>query len=160
MCRAGFAIFSFSFSFGGCSLSVFVRTPYERCGPTGLLAQLQIPRPVSNGFVLELEGIGNRSYLHDQNVVHRDIKSANILIDASGSFKHADFGSAKATKMIDVESCEGKAFWMAPEVCLQSYEQKYRIMVLLFSSVIMLIAWMQDSSLSSTLFSAENDHIK
>ncbi|XP_030475704.2 mitogen-activated protein kinase kinase kinase 1-like [Syzygium oleosum] len=55
-------------------------------------------------------------YLHDQNVVHRDIKCANILVDVSGSVKVADFGLAKATKMNDAKSSKGTAFWMAPEV--------------------------------------------
>ncbi|XP_050212500.1 mitogen-activated protein kinase kinase kinase 1-like isoform X2 [Mercurialis annua] len=55
-------------------------------------------------------------YLHDKNVLHRDIKCANILVDASGSVKLADFGLAKATKLNDVKSCKGTAFWMAPEV--------------------------------------------
>ncbi|CAI8597458.1 unnamed protein product [Vicia faba] len=55
-------------------------------------------------------------YLHNQNVVHRDIKCANILVHASGSVKLADFGLAKATKLNDVKSCKGTAFWMAPEV--------------------------------------------
>ncbi|XVE55407.1 hypothetical protein DITRI_Ditri03aG0156200 [Diplodiscus trichospermus] len=60
-------------------------------------------------------------YLHDRNVVHRDVKCANILVDASGSVKLADFGLAKATKFNDVKSCKGTAFWMAPEVCLYSF---------------------------------------
>ncbi|XP_022958034.1 mitogen-activated protein kinase kinase kinase 1-like [Cucurbita moschata] len=55
-------------------------------------------------------------YLHEQNVVHRDIKCANILVDVSGSVKLADFGLAKATKLNDVKSCKGTPFWMAPEV--------------------------------------------
>ncbi|EEF28029.1 Mitogen-activated protein kinase kinase kinase, putative [Ricinus communis] len=55
-------------------------------------------------------------YLHDRNVVHRDIKCANILVDANGSVKLADFGLAKATTMNDVKSCKGTVFWMAPEV--------------------------------------------
>ncbi|CAN0892567.1 Mitogen-activated protein kinase kinase kinase 1 [Linum grandiflorum] len=55
-------------------------------------------------------------YLHDRDVVHRDIKCANILVDANGSVKLADFGLAKATKLNDVKSCKGTAFWMAPEV--------------------------------------------
>ncbi|KAJ4962479.1 hypothetical protein NE237_022418 [Protea cynaroides] len=55
-------------------------------------------------------------YLHDRNVVHRDIKCANILVHTSGSVKLADFGLAKATKLNDVKSCKGTAFWMAPEV--------------------------------------------
>ncbi|KAK1556852.1 hypothetical protein Q3G72_013413 [Acer saccharum] len=55
-------------------------------------------------------------YLHDRNVVHRDIKCANILVDASGYVKLADFGLAKATKLKEVKSFQGTAFWMAPEV--------------------------------------------
>ncbi|KAA8545390.1 hypothetical protein F0562_020174 [Nyssa sinensis] len=58
-------------------------------------------------------------YLHDQHVVHRDIKCANILVDTTGSVKLADFGLAKATKMNDAKSFKGTAFWMAPEVVNQ-----------------------------------------
>ncbi|KAK2429626.1 mitogen-activated protein kinase kinase kinase [Trifolium repens] len=55
-------------------------------------------------------------HLHDRNIVHRDIKCANILVDANGSVKVADFGLAKAIKFNDIKSCQGTAFWMAPEV--------------------------------------------
>ncbi|XP_076930719.1 mitogen-activated protein kinase kinase kinase 1-like [Bidens hawaiensis] len=55
-------------------------------------------------------------YLHDRDIVHRDVKCANILVDANGSVKLTDFGLAKATKFNDVKSCKGTAFWMAPEV--------------------------------------------
>ncbi|KZV33052.1 Mitogen-activated protein kinase kinase kinase [Dorcoceras hygrometricum] len=56
------------------------------------------------------------NYLHDRNVVHRDIKCSNILVDTNGLVKLADFGLAKATKLNDLKSCKGTAFWMAPEV--------------------------------------------
>ncbi|XLT88865.1 hypothetical protein HN873_010618 [Arachis hypogaea] len=53
-------------------------------------------------------------YLHNQNVIHRDIKCANILVDVSGSVKLADFGLAKATE--NVKSSKGSPYWMAPEM--------------------------------------------
>ncbi|KAF8030395.1 hypothetical protein BT93_E2741 [Corymbia citriodora subsp. variegata] len=60
--------------------------------------------------------LGGLKYLHDRNVIHRDIKCANILVDVNGMVKLADFGLAKATKLNDVKSSKGTAFWMAPEV--------------------------------------------
>ncbi|XP_020258521.1 mitogen-activated protein kinase kinase kinase 1-like [Asparagus officinalis] len=47
----------------------------------------------------------------------RDIKCANILVDANGSVKLADFGLAKQTTKINIlKSCKGSVYWMAPEV--------------------------------------------
>ncbi|KAM5582483.1 hypothetical protein ABKV19_002744 [Rosa sericea] len=55
-------------------------------------------------------------YLHDRKVIHRDIKCSNLLVHANGSVKLADFGLAKTMKMNDIKSCQGTAYWMAPEV--------------------------------------------
>lgn len=60
-----------------------------------------------------LEGL---KYLHERDVVHRDIKCANILMDVNGNVKLADFGLAKVDKLNDAKSCKGTSFWMAPEV--------------------------------------------
>ncbi|VAI07506.1 unnamed protein product [Triticum turgidum subsp. durum] len=57
------------------------------------------------------------NYLHERNIVHRDIKCANILVHANGSVKLADFGLAKQTSKLNVlKSCKGTVYWMAPEV--------------------------------------------
>ncbi|KAG8364106.1 hypothetical protein BUALT_Bualt19G0092200 [Buddleja alternifolia] len=64
------------------------------------------------------------NYLHGRNVVHRDIKCANILVDVSGSVKLADFGLAKAIKGNGTKSVRGTPFWMAPEVVrLHGYDR-------------------------------------
>ncbi|KAK3155396.1 hypothetical protein QOZ80_2BG0202770 [Eleusine coracana subsp. coracana] len=56
-------------------------------------------------------------YLHQRNVLHRDIKCANILVDASGLVKLADFGLAKEMSILSqAKSSKGTVYWMAPEV--------------------------------------------
>lgn len=57
-------------------------------------------------------------YLHEQGVIHRDIKGANILTTKEGHVKLADFGVA--TKLGDPKSDQstvvGTPYWMAPEI--------------------------------------------
>ncbi|XP_037980375.1 serine/threonine-protein kinase PAK 3-like isoform X1 [Motacilla alba alba] len=57
-------------------------------------------------------------FLHSKQVMHRDIKSHNILLGLDGSVKLADFGlSAQLTaEQSKRRSAVGTTYWMAPEI--------------------------------------------
>jgi serine/threonine protein kinase len=94
---------------------------------------------VEAGWCLE-QVVYGLSYLHNNRIIHRDIKGANCLVyflgeggdrgGSSGNFsKHlrpriklADFGSAKAlasmvTATGENRTLQGTVNWMPPEVC-------------------------------------------
>ncbi|KAL6047137.1 Four and a half LIM domains protein 1-like [Balamuthia mandrillaris] len=56
------------------------------------------------------------AYLHDMNVVHRDIKGCNLLLTKEGTVKLADFGSCKYAALDTQFTVVGTPFWMAPEI--------------------------------------------
>ncbi|KAL9272351.1 Serine/threonine-protein kinase 52-like protein [Drosera capensis] len=58
------------------------------------------------------------SYLHSQKIVHRDVKTENMLLDKSRTLKIADFGVARveASNPSDMTGETGTLGYMAPEV--------------------------------------------
>lgn len=67
-----------------------------------------------------IEGL---AYLHSQGVIHRDIKSANILVGQNGIIKLSDFGASKRLNIAKINpqeeicnSLKGSPYWMAPEI--------------------------------------------
>ncbi|NXH48409.1 M3K19 kinase, partial [Dicaeum eximium] len=72
-----------------------------------------------------LQGV---AYLHDNCVVHRDIKGNNVLLMPNGVIKLIDFGCARrlaraslgGTRSELLRSVRGTPYWMAPEVITES----------------------------------------
>ncbi|CAH0022969.1 unnamed protein product [Clonostachys rhizophaga] len=92
-----------------------------------------LPEPLVRSFVRQI--LTGLSYLHNRDIIHRDIKGANILVDNKGTIKISDFGISKKLEATNIlngannnkhrPSLQGSVFWMAPEVVKQtSYTRK------------------------------------
>jgi mitogen-activated protein kinase kinase kinase len=100
-----------------------VATMLINYGPLGESLIQNFVRQILTGLV----------YLHSRDIIHRDIKGANILVDNKGSVKISDFGISKrveASTLLSAPgggkkgaqrvSLQGSVFWMAPEVVRQT----------------------------------------
>ncbi|KAF2447217.1 Ste11-type MAPKK kinase [Karstenula rhodostoma CBS 690.94] len=97
-----------------------VATMLINYGPLGESLIQNFVRQILQGLV----------YLHSRDIIHRDIKGANILVDNKGSVKISDFGISKRVdtstllnggkKGAQRVSLQGSVFWMAPEVVRQT----------------------------------------
>ncbi|XP_062101055.1 serine/threonine-protein kinase STY46-like isoform X2 [Humulus lupulus] len=88
----------------------------QQSGVLPLQFLLRVAIDVSNGM----------NYLHQNNIIHRDLKAANLLMDENGVVKVSDFGVARVQAQSGVMTAEtGTYRWMAPEVIEhRPYDQK------------------------------------
>lgn len=97
---------------------------------------------ICNNLLQVINGLG---YLHEKNIIHRDIKSENILVKENGEcIKLSDFGlSRELSATCDMTSETGSYRWMAPEVIRhEPYNEKcdiYSFAILMFECLTLSI---------------------
>ena len=91
--------------------------------PGGSIASvLKMFGPLTEKVVVSytFQVLSGLQYLHSNNVIHRDIKGANILLTVDGVCKLADFGAATLSSTDRIHtSLIGTPNWMPPEVIKQ-----------------------------------------
>ena len=98
-------------------------------------------------------------YLHKLNVMHRDVKPANILIDANDTIKLADVGIAKLMRNIGYgQTVIGTPLYMSPEVLKR---ERYGIKTDAWSlgCVLYEIMCLRPAFQSTSMFALRNDII-
>lgn len=61
-------------------------------------------------------------YLHSRNIIHKDIKPENIILDEKGYAYLTDFGTSTVYKLDNANETSGTPGYMAPEViCRQNH---------------------------------------
>uniref|UniRef100_A0A8C8D3J8 mitogen-activated protein kinase kinase kinase n=1 Tax=Oncorhynchus tshawytscha TaxID=74940 RepID=A0A8C8D3J8_ONCTS len=91
----------------------------EYCAQGQLYEVLRAGRNITPSLLIDwaMGMAGGMNYLHLHKIIHRDLKSPNMLITYDDAVKISDFGTSKemsdkSTKM----SFAGTVAWMAPEV--------------------------------------------
>jgi serine/threonine-protein kinase OSR1/STK39 len=115
-----------------CGHKVFIVMPLMNAGSLNSIISFKYPNGIKDESAIAtvmracLEAI---KALNANDLFHRDIKAANILLNTDGSIKLGDFGVSAIFKSFERKtSFVGSAYWMAPEIIKhQSYDIKVDI---------------------------------
>uniref|UniRef100_A0A6B2L2S5 Non-specific protein-tyrosine kinase n=1 Tax=Arcella intermedia TaxID=1963864 RepID=A0A6B2L2S5_9EUKA len=117
---------------GACSQpgSYFIIQEYMEGGDVEkALRNSDIPMSLYRRMQIAYEASLGIDWLHRSNLIHRDIKTSNLLIDSHGTVKVCDFGLSvvvpSQSMMRDTDFARGTPLYMAPEVMeFQAFNEK------------------------------------
>lgn len=116
----------------GCYLDgprVWIVMEYAQGGSVRTLMKASMDGVLEEKYVsvITREVLMALGYLHKSNIIHRDLKAANILVTAAGKVMICDFGVSAllVTASSKRNTLVGTPHWMAPEVAhASSYDTK------------------------------------
>jgi serine/threonine-protein kinase CTR1 len=96
----------------------FLITEYMERGNLSDVLKKEPNLPWTRKILMAIDAAEGINYLHDQDpvIVHRDLKSLNLLVNTDYVVKVADFGLSKATSGRSLNSKVGSVNWCAPEI--------------------------------------------
>jgi tRNA A-37 threonylcarbamoyl transferase component Bud32 len=81
-----------------------------------ILADSAVKLPWKQKMAMLRDAALGLSYLHSRGIIHRDIKSSNLLVEKNLSVKVGDFGFATAKQDNGTQTRCGTPCWTAPEI--------------------------------------------
>jgi serine/threonine protein kinase len=134
----------------------FIVMPYMEGGTLrSLVRRAPLPLPRTCRYLRDIASA--LDYIHSQGIIHRDIKSSNVLLDAEGRCYLSDFGIARteneATQATSTGNVLGTVDYVAPELFephrrADARSDLYSLGVLLFEMVTGHLPFVADSQIA------------
>ena len=100
----------------------FIAMEYASGGSVADLIRGEKPVPPLRAAEIIADAAAGLAAAHEEGIVHRDVKPANLLVDDDGAVKVADFGLARRAasgdpRLTQASCIVGTPYYMSPEQC-------------------------------------------
>jgi serine/threonine protein kinase len=99
---------------------LYIAMKFIKGRPLDSILETQGPLPIHVVLGILRAAASALAYAHERGIVHRDVKSANIMIDTDGRAVVSDFGIARAVddpNLTGTGTVVGTPYFMSPEQC-------------------------------------------